>query len=1240
MNGTHQPPIRRGRSIKAAAFVALGLGFAQNVHGQVDADASAKLIKPAEGLEAKLWASEPMVINPTTIDIDSRGRVWVTEGLNYRLHRNVARKMDRLPDADAIKILEDTDGDGKADKVTVFADKIFPVPMGIAVEERYDRNGKYTGCRVYVGNSPNVLVLEDTDGDDKADTRFPLLTGFGGIDSDHGVHGMTLGIDGKLYFTHGDGCCSVQPEGGEKVQNFDVTEKSGRKVTTDQLATTLRVNRDGSQFEVLADRQRNNYEATQDSYGDVFVSDNDDDGRRGSRVLWIMDGGRYGYRTPGSPLHWGEDVPGNVPKLVGTGNGSPCGIFCYEGTLFGEKARGSLLEADAGTRQINWFPLVRQGAAFRTVHDVFLGSDDPWFRPVDVAAAPDGSVFVADWYDAGVGGHAFSDQTTGRIYRVTPKGAKVPAVKPEFKTIEGLIAALGSPATATRDAARRSLIERKEESLQAIADLESGPADSRLKARALWVWHALAGDPIATFALVKQDDPRIREQVVRILGRDVSRVGQVKLPEGQTPAAPRAEKNLGVLTKLADDPDAGVRRELILALRDVPTEKAGETLKKLAAKWDGHDRWYLEALGLALEKRESHFVASLFDGTLFGDLKLEEAGRATGLALPPYFPTDRSEAYIATGTKNLPANALSRTLGLAWRLKRPEALDLLARIRPEVHTPELHQAWDDAVRQITDPKAAEFLARIAKESTDANRTKQILTLLAEKLDGDWKAAKSSASIRDLVTKAIGEPALAEVGVRLAARMGDPALLTTLDGILEKSTAPEPVRIAALEGLVSNKAPSAAARINAILESSIGSKKSSELAESAVRAIPAVEGPTSNTLQGMIENTNFPLPMRRQAIRSLAASIPGARSLIRLASENKLPEDLKTESTTALYAHPNRDIRESSAKVLPPPKSADGRPLPPIYELVRREGNAEKGAEVFFRTASNSCSSCHRVGGKGRWVGPDLSTIGVKYGREELLQSILNPSAAVGYNYRPYVLALKDGRVVTGLPLQESEGAIVLKTAEGKTVRVARSEIEESEVSPVSLMPEGLAQTMTNQDLVDLMTWMSTLKRPSSVVGQFQAIGPLPASADPDDKPAIAANATIRANEPVKTADGKSVAWRRLTATAEGMVDLGTMEDGQTSYLWTVAVAPQEQKARLVLDSALPARVWVNGKEVPLVASGDQTAHEAPVDLAKGSNRVLVRVKSNKGPETNLGLTIVSDVPIEFRDTASTEVGNR
>lgn len=1227
------------RLIASLALLACASSSANSLWAQVGAEASAKMLKPADGLEARLWASEPLVINPTTVDIDSRGRVWVTEGLNYRLHRNTGRKMERLPDADAIKILEDTDGDGKADKATVFADKIFPVPMGIAVEERFDRTGKYLGCKVYVGNSPNLLVLEDTDGDDKADVRYPLLTGFGGIDSDHGVHGMTLGIDGKLYFTHGDGCCSVQPDGTDRVQNFDVKDKSGRRVTTDQLATTLRVNRDGTQFEVLADRQRNNYETSQDSYGTLFTSDNDDDGRRGSRVIWIMDGGHYGYRTPGSPLHWGEDVPGNVPKLVGTGNGSPCGIFAYEGSLFGPANVGSLLEADAGTRQINWFPLTRHGAAYQTVNNVFLASDDPWFRPVDAAAAHDGSVFVADWYDGGVGGHAFRDQTTGRIYRVTPKGQKVEANKPDFTTIDGLMKALGSPATATRDTARRLLIERKDEARKAITELLSKPGNSRLKARALWVWHAIDGDVIAAFALVKQDDPQIREQIVRMLGRDVSRVAQVTLENAKSMPATRGEQNLETLLQLVDDPDEGVRRELVISLRDLPTAQAGEALKKLTASWDGHDRWYLEALGLALQNRESEYIASLFDGKLFGDLKLEIQGQESGVALPPYFPTDRNEAFIPTGEKGLPANALSKTLGLAWRLHRPESLDLLAKIRPSLVTAELQQGWDDVMRQMEDAKAAEILASLAKQSNDPLRTRQILDLLAEKLDGDWKSSNNSQSVKELIGLALKNPALMVQGVRLASRSGDQTVLAEINRLMDQKETPEAVKVAALQGLVQNKAPQSSKYLYAAIETSKQTKSTNELAENAVRLIPAVEGGKALAkLESVMSSGDIPLPLRREALRTLALTVPGAKRIIDLAAQGNLPEELKTEATTTLYAHSQRNIREEAEKVLPPPKTADGRMLPPIYELVRREGNAERGEKLFYRETANACASCHRVAGRGRWVGPDLSTIGVKYGREELLQSILNPSSAVGYNYRPYVLALKDGRVLTGLPVQESGSSITIKTAEGKTEVVARSEIEETQISAVSLMPEGLAQTMTDSELVDLLTYLSTLRRPSSVVGQFQILGPIDSKVDNAKSPAIDVKSVVRTNEPVKTADGKTINWRRLNANAEGLVDLSGLasENGQVAYLWTVATMPISQKARIVIDGRSAARLWLNAQEIQFAESGDQNSREATMELAKGANRILVRVEQG----ANLGLTVIADSPVEFRDSAPTTVGNR
>ncbi|HEX8204123.1 MAG TPA: PVC-type heme-binding CxxCH protein, partial [Isosphaeraceae bacterium] len=749
-------PPRPGLAPAAAlGMFILGLAWPALAPAQVGPDESAKKLKPADGLEATLWAAEPMVVNPTTMDIDSRGRVWVTEGLNYRLTRGGNKQFSRIEEADKVKILEDTDGDGTADKMTVFADRVFPVPMGIAVEERWGTDGKYLGCKVYIGNSPDLLVLEDTDGDDKADKRYPLLTGFGGIDSDHGVHGMVLGLDGKLYFTHGDGCCSVQPDRSEKPQNFNVADQGGRHVWSDQSANTLRVNRDGTGFEIIADRQRNNYETCLNSFGNGFTSDNDDDGNRGCRIIWVMDGGSYGYRTPGSPRHWAEDVPGMVPKIVGTGNGSPCGVLVYEGELLPKEYVGGILEAEAGPRQINFFPLTRQGAAFRTVHKVMLASDDPWFRPIDVTCAPDGSVFVADWYDGGVGGHAFRDQTTGRIYRVAPKGSKAKVVKADFATIPGLIAALKSPVVATRDAARRVLIDRGREAVPALEELW-GAGEPVHQARALWVLHAIVGDKVAVRAL-KSPDARLREQAARILGRDVRENGHVEYARPEAKQPPAAAAHLAELLPLAADPDAGVRRELILALRNLPTAQAGEALMALARSWDGRDRWYLEALGLALRDRESAFLAGLFDGTLYGDFDADEAGQATNVALPPYFPVDRNEAYIAAGEPDLPANALTKTLGLAWRIHRVEVLPALARILPALGTPDLQQAADDVLAQVTDPAGAVAVAALARAETDPVRKRQLLGTLTRRLEGAWRPAGGQAEVLATVDAAIQDP---------------------------------------------------------------------------------------------------------------------------------------------------------------------------------------------------------------------------------------------------------------------------------------------------------------------------------------------------------------------------------------------------------------------------------------------------------------------------------------------------
>jgi putative heme-binding domain-containing protein len=232
--------------------------------------------------------------------------------------------------------------------------------------------------------------------------------------------------------------------------------------------------------------------------------------------------------------------------------------------------------------------------------------------------------------------------------------------------------------------------------------------------------------------------------------------------------------------------------------------------------------------------------------------------------------------------------------------------------------------------------------------------------------------------------------------------------------------------------------------------------------------------TNDLFTPLVADSQQPLAIRAAAVGGLGRNAPGQKWLLALVEKKELADDLKFAAANVLLSSGDDAIRAAAGKHLSLPATAGGEPLPPIAELVKRSGDATRGKELFAGTGT--CAKCHKVKGEGKEVGPDLSEIGTKLGKEAMYLSILDPSAGVSFNYETWALRTFDGTVLTGILVSQTDDAVELKTAESIVHKLSKDDIDQMKKSPLSIMPVDIPKLLRAQDLVDIVEYLLTLKK--------------------------------------------------------------------------------------------------------------------------------------------------------------------
>ncbi|MFM2220822.1 MAG: hypothetical protein RLZZ553_570 [Verrucomicrobiota bacterium] len=964
-----------------------------------------KTFRLAEGLEVNLFAGEPMVRKPIQMAWDARGRLWVASSAIYP-HIKPGQTQ-----SDQILILEDTDADGKADKSTVFYEGLL-IPTGI-----WPQDGG-----AYVANSTELLFMEDSNGDGKADKSKVLLSGFGTEDTHHILHSIKGGPDGNLYFNQ-----SVYIHSHIETP-FGVRRLMGTGIWQYQPRT--------GRLEVFSMGQVNPWGHIFDDWGQSFTTD----GAYGEGINYVFPGATF------------RCLPNQLPRiLTGMNPGQPkqCGLAQITGSHFTTEWQGQLITCDFRGHRVNRFVLTDADSGYRSQQlPDLMSSTHGSFRPVDVNIGPDGAIYLADWFNPIIqhGEVDFRDQRRdqehGRIWRITMKERKSsPIVNLQKLDNTQLLEQLLVPDQSLRYWAKQEIKSRKIPNLSILLKTflkKNATPTATVEALSTAQTCGIVTFPwILEHALLDGKDGRIDHAPTRAAA--VRAIRQLLIDEGMTCLKDQQGKALSInhtekfFSSLCADPHPRVRLEAVNLLRSFGSpramEIAAEVLKQPMdanidfALWRGF--YELSSIWLpALQRGEISFTGNS-DGLLFA-LKAANQADASGLLL------DIVEKKSGTETQRV---ELLRIIGTTINQAQ---LDRLCTFATTVGNGSNERAAAikaliiaQQQRQLI-PRSAPSLVPLVSGNDKS------VALAAAELAGCWKQEDSRSALEAL---ARGADALASKAQMSIARLGGPSAQTFLEQLLatrkEPSTQAD-VLLALVQWDIAKATPAVVTYLGTQSEASPGT------AALVDAYLTRQEGPAilANAMLGKTLKSS----VASQALQKTSSTGGDTKALI----------DALTK-----------------AGGLTPVTSPDAAQMAKLIEEVQQRGDAKKG-EGIYRKMELQCNVCHAIGPVGSNIGPNLLSIGSSAPVDYIIDSLLQPSKKIKEGYATAMVQMKDGSSFTGFLTREDDKEILLTDAAGVARTLPQSGIAKKEVIPVSLMPAGLTNNLRRDELVDLVRFLSEL----------------------------------------------------------------------------------------------------------------------------------------------------------------------